>query len=159
MKRSNASILCRKEGVQVTVRHQEPWNNRPEDIEALKKRTGAKNQRLTPLIYAESDTRALVKCLSYLREISMTEDLDLNTLKIITSIFLQNDQSRAIRYYRMEGYAQFLEKSRAAVNEANSILEYRQVIEEALIYSGRINFWIDREIPWASLASTFSGPK
>jgi hypothetical protein len=143
----------------VTVRHQEPWNNRPEDIEALKKRTGAKNQRLTPLIYAESDTRALVKCLSYLREISMTEDLDLNTLKIITSIFLQNDQSRAIRYYRMEGYAQFLEKSRAAVNEANSILEYRQVIEEALIYSGRINFWIDREIPWASLASTFSGPK
>ena len=143
----------------MTARHQEPWNNRPEDIEALTKRTGAKNQRLTPLIYAESDTRALVKCLSYLREISMTEDLDLNTLKVITSIFLQNDQSRAIRYYQMEGYAQFLEKSRAAVNEANSILEYRQVIEEVLIYAGRLNFWIDREIPWASLASTFSGPK
>ena len=57
MKRSNPRILCRKEGVQVTARHQEPWNNRPEDIEALKKRTGAKKQRLTPLIYAESDTQ------------------------------------------------------------------------------------------------------
>jgi hypothetical protein len=140
----------------MTARYQELWSNRPEDIEALKKRAGAKNQGLTPLIYAESDTRALVKCLSYLREVSMTEELDLNTLKKITNIFLQNDQSRAIRYYQMEGYARFLEKSRQALNEAKSTLQYRHVIEEALIYVGRINFWIDEEIPWASLASTFS---
>ncbi len=143
----------------MTTRHQEVWNSRPEDIDALEKRVGAKSQRLTPLIYAESDTRALVKCLSYLREVSMTEDLDLNTLKIVTNIFLQNDQSRAIRYYQMEGYARFMEKSRGALHKANSILEYRQVIEEVLVYVGRINFWIDEEIPWASLASAFSGNK
>lgn len=134
-------------------RYHEIWNNKPEDIEALKKRMGAKSQNLTPLIYAESDTRALVKCLSYLREISLTEDLDLNTLKTVTNIFLINDQSRALRYYRMEGYARFLEKSVEILKKSNSIREYIEVIEETLIYIGRINFWIDEQIPWASLAS------
>jgi hypothetical protein len=141
----------------VTASYHDIWNNRPEDVEALKKRIGAKNQKLTPLVYAESDTRALVKCLSYLREVSKTEDLDLNTLKKITRVFFQNDQSRAIRYYRMEGYARFLEKSSEALKNADSISAYREIIEEALIYVGRINFWIDEEIPWASLASAFSG--
>ncbi len=140
----------------MTASYHDIWNNRPGDVKALKKRRGAKNQKLTPLIYAESDTRALVKCLSYLREVSKTEDLDLNTLKKITLAFLQNDQSRAIRYYRMEGYARFLGQTAEALKNAGSIAAYRETIEEALIYVGRINFWIDEEIPWASLASAFS---
>jgi hypothetical protein len=137
----------------VKGKYREIWNNKPQDIEALKKRMGAKNQNLTPLIYAESDTRALVKCLSYMREVSLTEDLDLNTLKTITSIFLINDQSRALRYYRMEGYARFLEQRVETLKRSNSISEYIDVIGEILIYVGRINFWIDEQIPWPSLVS------
>jgi len=136
-------------------RYKEIWLNRPKDIEALKMRMGTKNQNLTTLIYAEGDTRAFVKYLSSLRELCISEEIDLNTIKKITEIFLRSDQSRAIRYYRMEGFAQFLKEAMEVLQKVSSIQDYKSLIEEVLIYVGRVNFWIDEQIPWSELSSYF----
>lgn len=139
----------------ISDKYKEIWLNKPKDLESLKKRMGARNQNLTTLIYAESDTRALVKSLFLLRELCLSEEIDLDTLKKVTTIFLVNDQSRALRYYRMEELAHYLREVIEDLNHVDSIRAYKSLIEEVLFYMGRLNFWIDKEIPWSFLSSVF----
>jgi hypothetical protein len=139
----------------ISEKYKEIWLNKPNYLELLKKRMGARNQNLTTLIYAESDTRALVKSLFLLRELCLSEEIDLDTLKKVTTIFLVNDQSRALRYYRMEELAHYLREVIEGLNHVDSIRAYKSLIEEVLFYIGRLNFWIDKEIPWSFLSSVF----
>ena len=139
----------------ISEKYKEIWLNKPNYLELLKKRMGARNQNLTTLMYAESDTRALVKSLFHLRELCLSEEIDLDTLKKVTTIFLVNDQSRALRYYRMEELAHYLSEVIEDLNHVDSIRAYKSLIEGVLLYMGRLNFWIDEEIPWFSLTSVF----
>jgi len=139
----------------ITGRYKKIWFKKPDDIEAVKRRQGAKNQNLTTLIYAEGDTRALVRFLSYLRELCLSEELDLDTVKKISMIFIESEQSRVLRYYNMKDLGQFLKETLEDLKHIASLQEYTDLIEEVLIYIGRMSFWIDEQIPWSYLASVY----
>ena len=111
------------------------------------------NQSLTTVMYADTDTQSIAKYLYNLREVSKLSKIDLETLKKTTLVQLQFDQSRSTRYYQLGTATKVLTKTIRALPKVRSMKDYQALIGELLLYIGRLNFWIDLEIPWAKLAS------
>lgn len=131
------------------------WLHRPEDIKTLKKRVGPMKQKFTTIIYADNDTQSVVKYLYNLREVSKLAGIDLETLKKVTLMQLQFDQKRATIYYHLGNTAKIFTRTVEAIQEVRSTEDYRDLIGEMLLYIGKLNYWIDLEIPWNKLAITF----
>ena len=132
------------------------WLHRPDDIRTLKKRIGSMKQNFTTVVYADTDTQSMVKYLYNLRETSKLPKIDLETLKKTTLVQLQFDQSRSTRYYDLKKTAKILKQTIRALPKVKSIKDYQALTGELLLYIGKENYWIDLEIPWKKLASTFT---
>jgi hypothetical protein len=131
------------------------WLRRSEDIPTLKKRIGSMKQNFTTVMYADTDTQSMVKYLYHLRETSKLKGVNLDTLKKVAINQLQFDQGRATRYYRLHKTAELLGQAIEALKTVRSVSAYRALIGELLLYLGKLNYWIDLEIPWAKLAKAF----
>ncbi len=131
------------------------WLRKPEDIGSLKRRIGARKQNFTTVMYADTDTQAMVKYLYNLRDASKIKGVDLPTLKRITEIMLGLDQRRAVIYYHLQKTAQLLEMTMDALKRVRTVKGYQSLIGEVLLYIGKLNYWIDLEIPWSRLAKAF----
>jgi hypothetical protein len=131
------------------------WLHRSEDIGTLRKRIGSMKQNFTTIMYADTDTQSLVKYLYNLRETSKMKGVHLGTLKQAAILFLEFDRRRATVYYRLNITAKLLEKVIDAIKGVKSIKTYQTLIGELLLYIGKLNYWIDLEIPWSKLAKAF----
>jgi hypothetical protein len=132
------------------------WFNEPADLESLKKRLGVKNQSLTVVIFAYRDMAAIVKYLYVFREISRGEGFDLETVKRVTIELLKIDCARfGTTFYRLKEMERIFAEAIEALTDASTPGEYLALIEELIIYTGRFEQWIDREIPWNKFADIF----
>ncbi len=131
------------------------WLHRSEDIGTMKKRIGSMKQNFTTVMYADTDTQSMVKYLYNLRETSKIKGAHLGTLKQAAILFLEFDRRRATVYYRLNITAKLLDKFIEALKQVKSAKTYQTLIGEFLLYIGKINYWIDLEIPWNRLAKAF----
>jgi len=131
------------------------WLRRSEDIATLKRRIGSMKQNFTTVMYADNDTQAMVKYLYNLREVSKMKKADLATLKQAAALMLEFDKRRAIVYYRLNRTAKLLGEAIEALKKVRTVKGYQALIGEVLLYIGRLNYWIDLEIPWSKLAKAF----
>ncbi|MBN2441564.1 MAG: hypothetical protein JXJ04_09455, partial [Spirochaetales bacterium] len=127
------------------------WLEKPEDINLLRKKIGTKNQNFTIVMYANSDTQAMVKYLFNFLEASKQRKIDINTMKNITIQILKFDQRKMLVYYNLSRTSLIIEKAISAITKINGINEYKKIIKELLLFIGKINYWIDLEIPWKQL--------
>jgi hypothetical protein len=132
------------------------WWTIPSDILRLRGRKGARQQNFTVTMYADGDTRAVGRYLYHLRESSLSDDIDLHTLMQVTLIFLRFDQRRLLRYFELHDAAAVFSRVLHVLPTVHTTSEYRQLIEELLLYVNRLNYWIDLQIPWHKLVTTFS---
>ncbi len=131
------------------------WLRQSEDIATMKRRIGSMKQNFTTVMYGDTDTQAMVKYLYNLREASKMKRADLTTLKQATALMLEFDRRRAIVYYRLNRTAKLLGEAIEALKKVRTLKGYQALIGEVLLYIGRLNYWIDLEIPWAKLAKAF----
>ena len=135
------------------------WLSRPEDIRTLKRRLGAAKQNLTTLIYADNDTQSMEKYLYHLRQASKLDGMDLDTLRMLAIKQLEFDHRRADIYYQLNNFAKVLLQAIEALKGIRSVEDYRRLVEELIFYIGKLNFWIDLEIPWNKLSLIFGSHK
>jgi hypothetical protein len=131
------------------------WQNKPSDLENLEKRTGHMNFHASPVIEAEHEASMLCNELWALREVQKKEESDLETLKEVTKVLLGLSARRYNSYYKMPLTNQLLEDAIKACDEIRTREEFRQFIEQLLLYAGRLDWWTHLLIPWYDISVTF----
>ncbi len=76
-------------------------------------------------------------------------------MKKATLLMLGFDQRQASVYYRLDGTTKLLKGAIAALKKVRTRKGYQPLVSELLLYLGRLNCWIDLEIPWSRLAKAF----
>jgi len=141
--------------IEIKNEREKIWVDKPEDIKFLRQKKGTKNQNFTIVMYANSDTQAMVKYLFNLLEVSKQNKLDINTIKQITIQFLTFDCRKMKIYYDLINTSLLIDKTIEALKIIKNLEEYKMLIKEFLLFLGKINYWIDLEIPWRDLADSF----
>lgn len=133
------------------------WMDRPNDINLLKLRIGAHEQNLSIIIYAATDTAALVDYLASIRNTIINKKVDLETLANAVRISIEFWGSRYKRYFSMEVAPTLMAEAAQACKELKTIEELNTLVEAVKTYVCRLNYWIDLEIPWDYLTSVYEG--
>jgi hypothetical protein len=128
---------------------------KPADMKLLKARLGARGQNLSVLIYAAADTGALVECLSSIRATALEESSDLPTLISLTRKAASFWGSRFKRYYHLETLHNLVNEAIAVLDEVKTKEEFITLVQALASYVGKMNYWVDLEIPWGEITKGF----
>jgi len=127
--------------------------NKPKDVERMRTRIGAREQNYTINAYSVGDTNAIVDFLHSMRVTAQEENMDIKTLASAVCNLLSFEASRFTRYYNLEDTTKLFEKTVDVLKkEVKTAQEFLEVIEALMRYIGKLNYWLDLEIPWAELA-------
>jgi hypothetical protein len=137
----------------VTAGREEIWLDEPADLAAIKARQGAMKQNLTTLMFADKDTHSIMKYLHTLRD-AAGEGVDLKALKALAIKQIKYDQTRFENYYLSNGTAGVFKAAADGVQAAGDADEFRALIGELLLYTMRLNHWVDISIPWPKLVES-----
>jgi hypothetical protein len=127
------------------------------DISGILSKKGPYNQVFTTLMYAESETRGLLYFLWLMKEAIKIENSDIETLRLIFKKLLNQIIEFNFSEKRM-GFkytTNLLKEMENLVNENISREDLISIIKALIQFVGKINFRIDREIPWHLLIETY----
>ena len=131
------------------------WQNKPPDLDNLKKRTGNLDFHCSPIIEAEHEASMLCNELWGLREALKREENDKKTLTEITKILLGFSARRFDGYYKMPLTHRLLEDAINVCDQIETREELKELLEQLLLYFGRLDWWIHPLIPWYDISVTF----
>ncbi len=131
------------------------WLTEPEDVVKLRKGgvLGAYYHPSTAVLYAESETREMVDYLWYMLKIIEQDKLDYCAGKVAVCTMVDLKQDKWIRWYGMEALPPIMKEAVLGMQSAESKAEFLAILEILQILIGKINFWLDRVIPWMTVAS------
>ena len=135
------------------------WHSRPEEVRRVRGRKGARNQNFTIMAYSAADTRGVVDFLHSLRVTAKAGDADLQALAAITANYLEFQASRFERYYDMVELSALTRKTITGLKQAGTVGDFVEVLEAYTLYIGKLHFWLDLELPWATLAEEYERVK
>jgi len=130
---------------------QRVWLTEPDEIEKARKLKGTYGSRYMHLEYARGDLHGCADALSSLRESLKDEDVNLTGLKAITRVILEFYARRMIEWYKLHTVERVLRSARAAVDGIETKDEYKQLMEELLLFIGKLSWWYDIATPWVEL--------
>lgn len=137
------------------------WLDPPEELPAVATREAQGNQRLSIWLYAESDTRMFTEVMYVLRCCAMEESSDLETMKKCIGRLLEFIGSVLDRYYYQKEAAALSLETAQGLAAASDRASFLRLLEEYMLYFGKLNYWIDQQIPWGRLGAladkVFSG--
>ncbi|MEM3640848.1 MAG: hypothetical protein QXH37_02855 [Candidatus Bathyarchaeia archaeon] len=134
---------------------QETFKEMPEDVKNLKTLTGAFGYRAAPTILAMEESRAVADELWYLRELCKKESVGLDCLKEAAKVILELRSLRFEGWYKMKSTANLLRDSAKALAESTDKTEYKNLLEQLMLYIGKQNVWIETMVPWDALSKAF----
>lgn len=130
------------------------WINKPEDINLMLVRKGPRGYNFTVCDYAAGATNAIVYFFHCIRiTLKKEETVDLKTLIALTCNLLNIEASRYRRYYNMRTSPELIEKVVDILrNKVKSVDEFSEILDTLTIYIGKLNYWLDLEVPWHELS-------
>lgn len=135
------------------------WLTKPDEVERVRGRKGARGQNFSIMVYAEGDTRGVIDFLHSVRTTVKEENIDLKTMIAIAVNHLEFQANRFERYYDMVDLPGLMKKTSTGLKEVKDKEEYLRLIEAFMLYIGKINYWLDLEIPWSELAERYESVK
>jgi hypothetical protein len=131
------------------------WLVEPNEVKKLLETTGTFGQTCTVVLYIESETRQMVDFLYCLREAAKQEDVTLDSLRTITRTWLDLTAAKAEGWYHLSDTLRIIKEAASALDRITTKDYYNALLEELLLYIGRLNFWIEMRIPWYEIIGTF----
>jgi hypothetical protein len=124
----------------------------PEEIQALMQRQGAL-QPAGGLLYSEADTRNFHEVLFVIHQtVSAGTDAPAGLQRLITSLMAYY-AGRFRGWYGLEEAARRVEAAAAGLDYGDKAA-FLAGLEELMAVAGRINFWIDAQMPWYEINET-----
>jgi hypothetical protein len=124
----------------------------PEEIRALIHRQGAL-QPAGGLLYGEADTRNFHEVLFVIHQTVTAEAEGPARLQRLITALLAYYAGRFRGWYGLEEAARRIEASAAALDYGDKAA-FLVGLEDLMAVAGRINFWIDAQMPWFEINET-----
>ena len=140
---------------EIITARQAIWVDEPGDIARLRTRKGTRQQGASPILYATAKLGQLAVFLNHLRDVSRQSQIDLETVKVITRSLLEFYAAQYGGFYQLTDTAQIVRRAKQALAEIHTTEDYVRLIGELELYIGRMDYWVDYEIPWAKLGVVF----
>ena len=131
----------------VRINRERAWTKPPSEIRGLLKRKGTL-QPAGHILCVESETRILHDILWTLYQAVLKNSDALTWTKPATVELLTHFSKRMWGWYQLEEASKYIASARDLAGNANTAAEYLAVMEEVMLYVGRVNMWVDLLIPW-----------
>ncbi len=135
------------------------WESEPIDIKKLTDKsvgyTDTWGSSFFPTIFGWGETIASRNILFVIRQTLLEDDVELNTVKRLTANFLST-YVPFVKWANLPEYEQILRDSSEEVTRIESREELVELLEELVFYVGRLNYWIEPQIPWDEMIKTFN---
>lgn len=130
------------------------WDNPPAEVQAIgrgeiPRGTGAKNNYLSTLIFAENELRTLTDEVLWFAWVTATRhpEADLDTLRLYMDEMGQY-KANMIDYVGLPESGEILKLYVGGLAIATSWEEFAQLTESAMTYFNRLHGWVDLVFPW-----------
>jgi hypothetical protein len=130
------------------------WDNPPAEVQAIgrgeiPRGTGAKNNYLSTLIFAENELRTLTDEVLWFAWVTATRhpEADLDTLRLYMDEMGQY-KANMIDYVGLPESGEILKLYVGGLAIATSWAEFAQLTESAMTYFNRLHGWVDLVFPW-----------
>ena len=131
------------------------WLEEPPDIERLRSRKGARNQGASAVLYTATKLATLITFLNHMRGVAKQEGVDLETMKTVTEPLLEFHAGIYGGFYQLTDTAEVVRWTKGALSEVKTLEDYATLMGELALYVGRVDYWVDLEIPWAKFGQVF----
>jgi hypothetical protein len=127
--------------------------NKPEDVDLMRIRLGTRDQNFSICTYAIGETNGVVDFLYCIRITAQQESVDVKTLVAVTCNLLSLEVDRYRVSYNMLNAAKLVEKTVDVLKKkVKTNKEFIEVVEALMFYLGKLNYWLDLEMPWNELS-------
>ena len=126
------------------------WVRTPEEIRRIKKRKGLM-QPGGSIVYAESETRKLQEILWVFKNLLKEKQITIDNLKNSLKALLEHFSIRIGGLCGLTDTSTLLKNASELISRLDTSGELNNILDELMLYSGRVNMWIDLLIPWNDL--------
>ena len=131
------------------------WLNEPADIARLREKKGTRGQGASAVLYAHMKLGQLAVMLNHLRGEARQGRVDLPTMKTVTASLLEFYAAQYVGFYQLIDTAQVVRQAKEALTEIKTLQDYGALVSELALYIGRVDYWVDFQIPWAKFGEVF----
>ena len=131
------------------------WFEEPAELKRLAGIKGAWDQGASTVLFAATKLATLITFLNHMRRLARQEDLDLETVKVVTEPYLTFHAGVYGNFYQLADTARTVRWAKEALAQVQSLDEYAALIGELAIYLNRVDYWVDLKIPWARFGQVF----
>lgn len=126
------------------------WEKIPEEVRRIKKRKGIM-QPAGSIVYAESETRKLQEILWVFKNLLKEKQITIDNLKNSLKALLEHFSVRIGGWCGLTDTSTLLKNASELISRLDTSEELNNILDELMLYSGRVNMWIDLLIPWNDL--------
>ena len=135
------------------------WAEEPEDVKNLLDRTKGYTDTwdscFFPTLYAREETTASHKVFYILRQTLMQDEVDFKTVRRLaqnfTAMFVP-----FIKWANLPVAEKLFREVAADMGTIDTPEEMIQLLEEMIRFTGRLNYWIEPQMPWNEIIDTFN---
>ena len=126
------------------------WKKVPEEVRRAKNRNGLM-QPLGSIVYAESETRNLQQLLWVFKNLLKEKQITINNLKNSLKAFLEHFSVTIGGWCSLTDTSALLKDTSELISKLETSEDLDDIIDELMLYIGRVNMWLDLLIPWDDL--------
>lgn len=123
------------------------WRKPSSEIRGLARRKGTL-QPAGHILCVESETRILHDILWTLYQPVLKNPDALKWARPAAMELLTHFSKRMLGWYQLEEISKCMASARDLISIASKAADYLAVMEETMLYVGRVNMWVDLLIPW-----------
>jgi hypothetical protein len=134
----------------IRLNREQIWRKPSGEIRGLTRRKGTL-QPAGHILCVESETRILHDVLWTLYQPVLKNPDAITWAKPAAAELLTHFSRRMSGWYQLEEISKCIASARDLINSANTAEDYLAVMEETMLYVGRVNMWVDLQVPWYDL--------
>lgn len=126
------------------------WESPPAGLSGLRELHRPPSGPVTKMVYANFDAYGLAGVLYLLREMSVTDDIDIATMARVSGAVAERAGGR-LETWGFAAEAATVASVLPALTGARDAQSLQAVLDELIVFLDRIHAWVDASIPWADL--------
>jgi len=135
------------------------WVNEPKEVNAsFLTAKGSGDSTFFPCLYGNFEARACHHALYTFRQTLRGGDADFPTIKLLTRNYLTN-YLPYLNWPKLHDSEKFIKAVAEDLSAIESENEFIQLLEELILYVGRLNYWIDQNMPWHELVQSYEAAR
>jgi len=139
----------------VRTKREEIWVNEPKEVvNAFLTSKGTGESSFFPCLYADFEVRGCHHVLCTIRQTTINEEIDFETIKKMTKNFLIT-YLPYLNWPKLHDSEGFFKEISGEVMGIKSINEFVEFLEELIFYVGRLNYWLDQSMPWYEIVQAY----